>query len=87
MKIIMKLKLYAFYFLALSLVFYSYWDIRFLPVIVGSILLNWWAAAIFIGTEPGQHGPLGANRIEIVGALGIMPTIEEVNAAVDRIAP
>ena len=23
--------------------------------------------AIFVGTEPGQHGPLGAGKIEIVG--------------------
>ena len=44
-------------------------------------------AAIFVGTEPGQHGPLGSGKIEIVGALGVMPTIEEVSAAVERIAP
>jgi heptosyltransferase-1 len=44
-------------------------------------------AAIFVGTEPGQHGPLGAGKIEIVGALGAMPTVAEVSAAVERIAP
>ena len=43
--------------------------------------------AIFVGTEPGQHGPLGSGKIEIVGALGAMPTVEEVSAAVERIAP
>ena len=43
--------------------------------------------AIFVGTDPGRHGPLGAGKIEVVGALGIMPAIEEVSAAVERIAP
>jgi heptosyltransferase-1 len=43
--------------------------------------------AIFVGTEPGQHGPLGSGKIEIVGTLGAMPSIEEVSAAVDRIVP
>ena len=42
--------------------------------------------AIFVGTEPGQHGPLGAGKIEIVGGLGQMPSLEEVHAAVERIA-
>jgi heptosyltransferase-1 len=42
--------------------------------------------AIFIGTEPGQHGPLGAGKIEIVGTLGTMPSVGEVAAAVERIA-
>ena len=42
--------------------------------------------AIFIGTEPGQHGPLGAGKIEIVGSLGQMPSVDEVRAAIERIA-
>jgi len=44
-------------------------------------------AAIFVGTEPGQHGPLGSGKIEIVGALGAMPAVAEVSAAVERIVP
>jgi len=44
-------------------------------------------AAIFVGTEPGQHGPLGAGKIEIVGALGQMPPVSDVRAAVERIEP
>ncbi|MEA2873618.1 MAG: heptosyltransferase [Hyphomicrobiales bacterium] len=44
-------------------------------------------AAIFVGTEPGQHGPLGAGKIEIVGTLGQMPPVSEVRAAVERIEP
>ena len=35
----------------LSLVFYSYWDIRFLPVMVGSILGNWLAARAYAQTK------------------------------------
>ena len=41
--------------------------------------------AIFVGTEPGQHGPLGSGLIEIVGALGEMPTVDEVAGAAQRI--
>jgi heptosyltransferase-1 len=44
-------------------------------------------AAIFVGTEPGQHGPLGAGRIEVVGTRGTMPSVADVRAAVERIAP
>ncbi len=36
--------------LGLSLVFYSYWDIRFLPLMIGSILVNWLVARVFIRT-------------------------------------
>lgn len=43
--------------------------------------------AIFVGTEPGQHGPLGAGKIEIVGTLGDMPSVSDVCAAVERIEP
>lgn len=41
--------------------------------------------AIFTGTEPGQHGPLGSGRIEVVGALGAVPSVEDARAAVERI--
>src|ERR1043165_9181255 len=43
--------------------------------------------AIFVGTEPGQHGPLGSGRIEVVGGLGETPSVSDVRAAVERIAP
>jgi heptosyltransferase-1 len=42
--------------------------------------------AIFVGTEPGQHGPLGAGKIEIRGTLGETPSSEAVSAAVGRVA-
>jgi alginate O-acetyltransferase complex protein AlgI len=35
----------------LSLVFYGYWDIRLLPLLVGSILLNWLAAKFYDATR------------------------------------
>jgi len=37
----------------LSLIFYGYWDVRFLPLLVGSILLNWLAAKYYIATKRG----------------------------------
>ena len=30
--------------IGLSLAFYSYWDVRFLPLMVASILINWWVS-------------------------------------------
>src|SRR3954466_5964580 len=42
--------------------------------------------AIFVGTEPGQHGPLGQGKIEILGGLGAMPSVDDVRAAVETIA-
>src|SRR4051812_32839877 len=44
-------------------------------------------AAIFVGTEPAQHGPLGTGAIEIVSSVGTTPSVAEVSAAVQRIAP
>jgi heptosyltransferase-1 len=41
--------------------------------------------ALFLETEPGQHGPLGAGRIEIVGARGQVPSVDDVQAAVEQI--
>ncbi len=35
----------------LSLIFYSYWNVRFLPLMVGSVLGNWWAARLFVATR------------------------------------
>src|SRR5436853_6813492 len=39
--------------IALSLVFYGYWDVRFLPLLVGSILINWMAAKYYLATKHG----------------------------------
>jgi alginate O-acetyltransferase complex protein AlgI len=55
--------------IALSLIFYSYWDVRFLPVMVGSILLNWWAAGIYAITK--RHAIITAAIIADLAILGI----------------
>jgi D-alanyl-lipoteichoic acid acyltransferase DltB (MBOAT superfamily) len=39
--------------IALSLVFYAYWDVRFLPLLVASILVNWLAAKWYVATKRG----------------------------------
>ncbi|HLH96745.1 MAG TPA: MBOAT family O-acyltransferase [Xanthobacteraceae bacterium] len=33
--------------IALSLVFYGYWDVRFVPLMLGSILFNWLASRVY----------------------------------------
>lgn len=40
--------------LALSLVFYGYWDVRFLPLLIVSILVNWLAARAYVATKQGS---------------------------------
>jgi alginate O-acetyltransferase complex protein AlgI len=35
----------------LSLSFYGYWDVRFVPLLVGSILVNWYAARAYTATK------------------------------------
>lgn len=37
----------------LSLIFYGYWDVRFLPLLIGSILFNWYAAKLYAATRQG----------------------------------
>ncbi len=39
--------------IALSLVFYGYWDVRFLPLLIVSILANWLAAKWYVATRRG----------------------------------
>jgi heptosyltransferase I len=40
---------------------------------------------IFVGSEPGLTGPLGAGAIAVVGGKGVMPDPDEVLHAVDRV--
>jgi heptosyltransferase-1 len=42
--------------------------------------------AIFAGTEPRQHGPLGTGKIEIVGSAGAPPSLAAVSLALERVA-
>lgn len=44
--------------IALSLAFYGYWDVRFLPLMVFSILINWFAAQLYAATR--RHGIITA---------------------------
>src|SRR5947209_4362404 len=37
----------------LSLIFYGYWDVRFLPLLIGSVLINWLAAKYYLATKRG----------------------------------
>ena len=39
--------------IVLSLIFYGYWDVRFVPLLVLSILINWFAAKYYIATKQG----------------------------------
>ena len=67
--------------IALSLIFYSYWDVRFLPLMVGSILLNWWAANLYFATR--RHAIItGA----IVANLGVLGLFKYANFFADNIA-
>jgi lipopolysaccharide heptosyltransferase I len=41
--------------------------------------------AIFAGSKPGLTGPVGSGPIAVLGAEGVSPSVEAVNAAVERL--
>ena len=43
--------------------------------------------AIFTGSKPGLTGPVGSGPIAVLGGEGAMPSVDDVQAAVERIAP
>jgi alginate O-acetyltransferase complex protein AlgI len=53
----------------LSLVFYAYWDVRFLPLMLGSILVNWWAANYYVASR--HRAVIVATIIGNLAVLGI----------------
>ncbi|HEX2727061.1 MAG TPA: MBOAT family O-acyltransferase, partial [Beijerinckiaceae bacterium] len=53
--------------LAASLFFYSWWDIRFLPVLITSYLINYVAGLALGATPPGAHGA----RLLLAGSIGV----------------
>src|SRR5438270_4692007 len=53
----------------LSLIFYGYWDVRFLPLLIGSILINWLAAKAYIATK--HEGIITAAIVLNLAALGL----------------
>ncbi|MGH6768105.1 MAG: MBOAT family O-acyltransferase [Xanthobacteraceae bacterium] len=63
---------------ALSCVFYSYWDVRFLPLMIGSILFNWWMANLYAATK--KHILIKA---AIVGNLLVLAFFKYTNFLAD----
>ncbi|MBL8587122.1 MAG: MBOAT family protein [Methylobacteriaceae bacterium] len=55
--------------LVLSLVFYGWWDWRFLPFLIVSVLVNWGAAQAFLAT--GRRGFVIAAILVDLAALGL----------------
>ncbi|HLO77810.1 MAG TPA: MBOAT family O-acyltransferase [Magnetospirillum sp.] len=41
-------RLRLWFLLVVSIVFYGYWDPRFVPLLLATILFNWWAAGLFV---------------------------------------
>ena len=56
-------------FILLSLVFYGYWDVRFVPLMVISILFNWLAAGLYIASR--RHAVITVAIIANLVVLGI----------------
>jgi alginate O-acetyltransferase complex protein AlgI len=65
----------------LSLVFYGYWDVRFLPLMLGSILLNWWAANYYAASK--RHAVILA---AIVGNLAVLGVFKYTNFFAENLA-
>jgi len=53
------------FLLAASIVFYGYWDWRFLPLLLGSILLNWLIAELFFRSRR-RAWPIAAIALNLV---------------------
>jgi hypothetical protein len=67
--------------IVLSLSFYSYWDIRFLVLMVASILFNWWAAKIFAATRRQA-----VIAIAIIGNLAVLGIFKYAGFLTDNLA-
>jgi alginate O-acetyltransferase complex protein AlgI len=65
----------------LSLTFYSYWDVRFLPVLVTSILVNWGAARLYDAT--GWHLVI---KLAVVANLTVLGAFKYVNFFADNLS-
>src|SRR5205085_1922032 len=71
----------------LSLIFYGYWDVRFLPLLVGSILINWLAAKYYIATKRGViiTVAIGAN-LAVLGIFKYVNFFTETFASLSGVA-
>ncbi|NEU12696.1 MBOAT family protein [Methylobacterium sp. BTF04] len=67
--------------LALSFVFYGWWDMRFVPLLAGSILANWLVARAFLRTRARGLIPLA-----IVGNLAVLAGFKYLNFLADLAA-
>jgi alginate O-acetyltransferase complex protein AlgI len=67
--------------ITISLAFYGYWDVRFVPLMVGSILGNWYAARRYAATK--DRGIIPTAIICNLAALGIF---KYTNFFVDNLA-
>jgi alginate O-acetyltransferase complex protein AlgI len=67
--------------IALSLFFYAYWDIRFLPLMVVSILANWYLAKAYAATRSRALIVAG-----IVGNLAVLGFFKYTNFLADNFA-
>jgi D-alanyl-lipoteichoic acid acyltransferase DltB (MBOAT superfamily) len=67
--------------IALSLFFYGYWDVRFLPLMIVSILANWYLAKAYAATRNGALIIGG-----IVGNLAVLGFFKYTNFLADNFA-
>jgi alginate O-acetyltransferase complex protein AlgI len=67
--------------IALSLAFYGYWDVRFVPLMVVSILANWYLAKAFAATKTRALITAG-----IVGNLAVLGFFKYTNFLADTFA-
>jgi alginate O-acetyltransferase complex protein AlgI len=70
------------FLLAASVVFYGYWDWRFLPLLLGSILVNWLIADAFFRSRQ-RHWPIAAIVLNLLslGAFKYLAFFESIVAA------
>ncbi|WP_375408965.1 MBOAT family O-acyltransferase [uncultured Methylobacterium sp.] len=64
--------------LALSVVFYGWWDVRFVPLLAGSIGLNWLLSRLFLRTKAGWLIPLA-----IAANLAVLAAFKYLNFLYD----
>lgn len=67
--------------IALSLAFYAYWDVRFLPLMIVSILANWYLAKAYVATRQGS-----LVTVAIVGNLAVLGLFKYTNFLADTFA-
>lgn len=72
--------------IAVSLVFYAYWDVRLLPLLVLSILANWGLAALAYGKPGGERLRRFAAPLGIVFNLFILGIFKYADFVADSVA-